>query len=201
MLTLALCQDSNKAFVERKHSFDPHMAHLKTVMGDIRFAAPLATADGAAVSGDERLKASVMVFELPAARTREVMAADPYFTNGVWESIQLFEFEGAGSVPTASPGAFPSLYAVFSTGSPKVRHPKDLSASPVLEGRLTPASSLGPATTDSDWKYACVIAGASLDAVKTVLNADPAGSKAGARVIAWAIPLSVGSWVKPKNAG
>jgi len=214
MLTLALCHDSSKARTERQRSFDPHMAYLRTVMGDIRFAGPLAIADGAAVSGDDRLKASVFVLELTAPRAREVMGGDPYFTNGVWESIQLFGIDDPRIAPATPPGSFANMYAVFCAPAesshqppdsaayrPHIRHATDLAATPIVEGQLSAAGALGTPPDRETWRFASIITGKSLDAVQAVVDADPRVSKGDWHARTWSIPLAVGSWITARKAG
>lgn len=107
MMIFAFCQDAAEARERRAKVLEPHMAHLRGLRDLIGLAAPLATADGAALAGDERLTASLFALRTETvAGAKALMCADPYFADGVWRRI---DFYTAG--PLAGPWSRPRPHA------------------------------------------------------------------------------------------
>src|ERR1700679_336257 len=91
MSAVIYCRDSSKARSERERSYDAHIRYLGAIKDRIRFAGPLATADGARGQGDESLIGSLFVMDEPPSEAHELMRADPYVQGGVWESVSVFQ--------------------------------------------------------------------------------------------------------------
>jgi len=200
MITIAFCSDSKLAREQRLTSFAPHMQHLRMVMKDIRLAAPLATADGAAIKDDDRLVASV--FALETADPKQLMRRDPYTEEGVWESVALFEADDLFGEWRGQRA--PGLYVVFSSAEPEAlnaqrRYLNQQDGLLFFAARLTFSSALGTAAATPKWTAVSFLRAAHFEAVESVLAADPTVRSATCSCEAWAIPLAIGSWTGVTN--
>jgi uncharacterized protein YciI len=216
MITLAFCRDSGEARVERPRWFGPHMQHLRTVIGSIRLAAPLAIADGAGVSGGEGLVASVFAIEAPTlSAAAQVMRADPYLQGGVWERIALFNVVGGYGewVTSSAPRSVPKkLYVVFracldASRTPAAdegfaahrRYMSELETPAIFGAQLVAGGSLGNATGNDRWHSVAFVAAESLERAKAIALADPSLVNQPAQPQVYALPMSVGSWTGNTN--
>jgi uncharacterized protein YciI len=196
MLTIAFCQDSPGARHQRPRYFKPHMEHLRGVMKSIRLAAPLATADGAAISDDDRLVASVFAIDLETvAAASDLMAADPYMSQRVWSSAALYVVEQQRGLWLSTGGvAQPQgrMYVMFSTvaNAPMEQY----SARQTLYGaNLRYAGSLGDSADSNRWQAMEFFVADDLSAARS--RSVELESKSGGQVThVWAVPLAVGSW-------
>jgi uncharacterized protein YciI len=197
-----------KARIERHRWFDPHIGYLGNVMDCIRIAAPLAIADGAAVQGDDNLVASVFALETPTlSAATDLMRADPYWLNGVWEGITLFDVDeayGEWISRRQTIRVTKRLYALFSglsNGCEPTRwregfvaHRHYMLERPTLFGaRLMRGASIG-ASLGQNWGAVAFVLADSLDAAKSVAAGDPNVVKGLLWPEVWAIPMAVGSW-------
>jgi len=211
MLTIALCRDSATAQAQRKRWFDPHMQYLHSIMSNIRLVAPLATADGAALSGDARLVASIFAVETPTwTIARELIGSDPYVRSGVWGTVDLFGVTDIyGEWATTSPGTQRSVRLYSAFGAAKGSHDAEptnecfvnhrrymskLTTPALFGGKLTAAGSIGAAMDREAWVSIDFIAADSLSHAESIIANDPcvADGSWSARVMA--IPLALGSW-------
>jgi uncharacterized protein YciI len=211
MLTIALCRDSATAQTQRKRWFDPHMHHLRSIMSNIRFVAPLATADGAALSGDARLVASIFVVETPTLTVaRELISSDPYVRSGVWGSVDLFGVTDIyGEWTTTSPrtqrsvryysafGAAKGCHDAARTNDCFVNHRRymnELTAPALFGGKLTAAGSIGAAMDREAWVSIDFVAADSLSHAKSIIANDSCVMDGSWSARVMAIPLALGSW-------
>ncbi|MDB6091706.1 MAG: hypothetical protein JWN85_4490 [Gammaproteobacteria bacterium] len=196
------------ARIERHRWFDPHIGHLRNVMDCIRIAAPLAIADGAAVHGDDNLVASVFALETRTlAVATDLMRADPYWLNGVWEGITLFDVDeayGEWISPSQTNRVTKRLYALLAGLSEDseptrwrdgfVAHRDYMLQLPTLFGaRLMRGASIG-AGLGQNWGAVAFVLADSLDAAKSMAAGDPNVVKGLLWPQVWAIPMAVGSW-------
>lgn len=209
MLVLAFCQDSRAARLDRPRLLDPHLEYLRTVMSSIRLAAPLATADGAAISDDDRLMGSMFAIEAPSpAAAREIMGLDPYTKGGVWSSVALFnvaECYGEWTGGTRYRGS-PRLYAAFFTVSVAAEDRSDdsfvahreymlgLRTPSFLGGKLAADGSIGDEIDQTHWKFFDVFGAESLDEARSLVAGDACVVRGSLTAQVMAIPLAVGLW-------
>jgi uncharacterized protein YciI len=211
MLTVAFCHDSAKARTERQRWFDPHVQHLRRVMSRIQLAAPLATADGATISNGDILQASVFALESPDfPSARELMHADPYMQQGVWESIDFFDVIDSYGSWAAAPGPIPPLqrlYAVFcapavgvavsSTDKNFTAHRSyyiDRTPPAMFGARLLPRAADTHSPPAARWNSVSFLCADSLHHAQSVAALDPNVADRSWQARVWAIPLAVGSW-------
>jgi uncharacterized protein YciI len=198
MLTIAFCQDSPLARKERQRQFAPHIQHLHSIMPSIRLAAPLATADGAAISDDDRLVASVFALETTTyLSAKELMSADPYCAQRTWSCVSLFtptEQYGEWLAPSVS-GKSPQggVYASFSTDHGKT--PSGRIQNALFGARLQLADSIGDPTLSRPWQSMTLLTAASLAEASSMMNS---ATRTEATQV-WAIPLAVGAWPGKSN--
>jgi uncharacterized protein YciI len=188
MLTVAFCRDSPLAREGRKQQFAPHMQHLRSVMQDIRLAAPLATADGAAISDDDRLVASVFVIESPSLESAsDLMAADPYTSQDVWRCVSLFTVSDEFGQWLSAPGqaAIPGrLYAALSSVD-AAGLPYKFADTALFGARLQLERSLGNSALADPWHSVVFFAADSLGDAQAMLSPTQQ---------VWSIPMTAGSW-------
>ena len=198
MPTVVHCRDSSKAKSERERSYDVHIEYLRTLKSRIRFAGPLATADGARAQGDENLVGSLFVIDEPPAVALDLMQSDPYVKSGVWDAVSVFQaLKTYGSwlagVPLTPMGR---LYAALSrvAGSPPL-----VAASAVLfAAELQPQEILPGKGGSSIWRACAIFSAASLNDARSMLAQD---TEYQARQIdCWSLPISVGTWIRPLQA-
>jgi uncharacterized protein YciI len=211
MLTVAFCHDSAKARTERQRWFDPHVQHLRCVMSRIQLAAPLATADGAAISNGDILQASVFALESrDFSSAHELMIADPYMQQGVWESIDVFDVSDSYGSWAAAPAPIPPLqrlYAIFcapAEGVPASSTDNSFAAhrsyyrnraSPAMFGaRLLPRAADTNSPRAARWNSVSFLCADSLHHAQSVAALDPNVADSSWQARVWAIPLAVGSW-------
>jgi uncharacterized protein YciI len=209
MLVLAFCRDSRAARIDRPRLLDPHLEYLRTVMSSIRLAAPLATADGAAISDDDRLMGSMFAIEAPSpAAAREIIGLDPYTKGGVWSSVVLFnvvECYGEWTEGTRYPGS-PRLYAAFFTVSAASEARSDdsfvahreymlgLRTPSFLGGKLAAVGSIGAEIDQTHWNLFDVFGAESLEQARSLAAGDACVVRGSLTAQVMAIPLAVGSW-------
>ena len=209
MLVLAFCQDSRAARMDRPRLLDPHLEYLRTVMSSIRLAAPLATADGAAISDDDRLMGSIFAIEAPSpAAAREIMGLDPYTKGGVWSSVVFFnvvERYGEWTEGARYRGS-PRLYAAFFTVSGAVETRIDdsfvahreymlgLSTPSFLGGKLAADGTMGDEIDQPHWNSFDVFGAESLKQARSLAAGDACVARGSLTAQVMAIPLAVGLW-------
>lgn len=79
------CRDGEAAPVLREKLLDRHLAHIEANIDDYAVAGPLKK-DGATIGSLLVIKAA------DVAEARAKFETDPYFTAGVWQSIQVSAF-------------------------------------------------------------------------------------------------------------
>jgi len=191
MLTVIYCEDSSTAGSERERSYDSHIQYLSSIKDRIRFAGPLATADGARGQGDENLVGSLFVMDEPTSMARELMRADPYVLNGVWQSVSVFEAIGTFGrwTSTEAPKTAGPFYISLAR-----RDDADLVAREIaLFGAKLRTETAQPAITPGiAWRAVAIFAAASLPEARGLVVKRSVGDQ-GAQT--WAVPISVGSWI------
>ena len=102
MLLIAICVDSADASERRPALLGDHGQYLLSLEA-LRFSAPLASRDDAAVTG-EGIESSLIILEGEEwqALVGKLMA-DPYASGGVWSQIDLYELR---SMPKKSDDGF-----------------------------------------------------------------------------------------------
>lgn len=194
MASVVHCQDSSKAASERERSYDSHIQYLGTLKDRIRFAGPLATADGARGRGDEKLVGSLFVIDEPASVASELLRGDPYLKSGVWERLSVFQ-------AVASYGPWPSgvsvkpegrIYATLasSAGPPLVATASVLFGAQ-LETRTGSLEQMGA----SIWRAVAIFSANSLEDARSLL-VEPAANRT-TQVTSWSVPIAVGTWTTP----
>jgi uncharacterized protein YciI len=211
MLTIAFCQDSPRARQERQRQFAPHIQHLRNIMPGIRLAAPLATADGAAISDDDSLVASVFVLEAATVQFAEdLMRADPYTEHDVWRCISLFtaddvygEWLSAGGLGKSPERIYVASWAPFDEPQEVTDDDhlaaghlgmRGLSTTTLFGARLRYAGSIGDSALASRWRSVIFLAAESLAGASSRVAAQSKLSDGTGRTQVWAIPFAVGSW-------
>jgi uncharacterized protein YciI len=192
MLTVIYCKDSSKAGAERERSYDSHIRYLGTIKDRIRFAGPLATADGARGQGDENLVGSLFVMDEPTSVARGLMQADPYVLSGVWQSVSVFEaidVFGRWTSAEASKTAGPFFISLSRKGDADL-----VSREVALFGATLRTETAQPEVAPGmTWKAVAIFAAASLpEASSMVMQSSVVGDQG---VETWAVPISVGSWI------
>jgi uncharacterized protein YciI len=194
MPTVVHCQDSSNAKSERERSYDAHIQYLRTLRDRIRFAGPLAMADGARAQGDENLVGSLFVIDEPASVTFELMQGDPYVKSGVWDRLSVFQAvkaygPWASGVPLKPPGR---LYAALASaaGPPLVAAPAVLFGAE-LEPRQMRPGELGSAI----WRTVAIFSANSLEEARSILVQDTEDRTR--QVNSWSLPIAVGTWTRP----
>ncbi len=196
MLTIVFCKDSEHAREKRSQHFAPHMEHLRGVMSDIRLAAPLATADGAAISNDDRLVASVFAIELESVLAASgLMQSDPYMSHGVWQWASLYAANNQYGewLSTVGKNEFQGrVYVMFSPDT--VVQAEKLARGSVLFGAsLKHIGTLGDSAACYQWQSMEFFLAETLEAARSrVAGAEKTTPGLSAQV--WAVPLAVGSW-------
>jgi len=194
MPTVVHCQDSSKARSERERWYDAHIQYLRTLKDRIRFAGPLATADGARAQGDENLVGSLFVIDEPASVTFELMQGDPYVKSGVWDRLLVFQaIKAYGPWPSGvALKPLDRLYAAlaFAAGPPLVAAPAVLFGAE-LEPRQMRPGELGSAI----WRAVAIFSASSLDEARSMLVQDTEDRTR--QVDSWSVPIAVGTWTRP----
>ena len=194
MTTVVHCQDSSKARSERERSYDAHIQYLRTLKDRIRFAGPLATADGARAQGDEHLVGSLFVIDESASVTFELMQGDPYVKSGVWDRVLVFQAVKAyGRWPTAVPLKPPDrLYTALASAA----EPPLVAAPEVLFGaELEPRAMRRGKAGASMWRAVAIFSANSLEEARSLLVQDTENRTR--QVDSWSIPIAVGTWTRP----
>lgn len=90
MLFIVICTDGPDAAGRRRTHLDAHLAWVLTAMERLRVAGPVRDApDGAPCM-------SVYILEAAdEADARALVATDPYFKAGVWQSVEFRHFNAA----------------------------------------------------------------------------------------------------------
>jgi uncharacterized protein YciI len=194
VLSVVHCRDSSKAASERERSYDSHIQYLSTLKDRIRFAGPLATADGARVRGDENVVGSLFVIDEPASVASELMQGDPYLTSGGWEHISVFQAVAsygpwASGASVKPPGR---VYAALasSAGTPLVATTSVLFGAQ-LETRTGRLEQLGAPI----WRTVAIFSADSLEDARSLV-VDPAADRT-PQAACWSVPITVGTWTKP----
>jgi uncharacterized protein YciI len=191
MPTVVHCHDSSKARSERERSYDSHIQYLSTLKDRIRFAGPLATADGARVRGDESLVGSLFVIDEPVTVTFELMQSDPYLKSGVWERISVFQAVTTyGPWPSGMPLKPPGrIYAALapSAGPPLVAAPAVLFGA-LLEPRANPLGEMTRANSSA----VEIFSANSFEDARSMLAENPENRNR--QVTSWSLPITVGTW-------
>jgi uncharacterized protein YciI len=193
MPTVVHCQDSSKARFERERSYDAHIEYLRTIMDRIRFAGPLARADGARAQGDESLVGSLFVIDEPASVTFELMQSDPYVKSGVWDRVSVFQaLQAYGPWPSGVPQKPRGrLYAATAV----VAGPPVVTAPAILFGADLQPRPLCPGETGSGtWRAVAIFSASSLDEARSLLVKDTEAHTRQAE--SWALPIAVGTWTR-----
>jgi hypothetical protein len=164
-------------------------------MDRIRFAGPLATADGARVQGDEHLVGSLFVIDEPASVAFDLMQSDPYVESGVWDRVSVFQaVKSYGPWPSGMP-LKPSgrLYAALASaaGAPLAPAPAVLFGAELQPRPMRP----GEAGT-AIWRAVAIFSASSLEEARSMLVPDTE-NPAGRVVDSWSLPLAVGTWTRP----
>jgi uncharacterized protein YciI len=194
MSTVVYCQDSTKASSEREASYDAHIRYLRTLKDRIRFAGPLATADGARAQGDESVVGSLFVIDEPPSVTYDLVQGDPYVQQGVWEGVSLFQpVRAFGPWASAQPMMPPGrLYlALSSQGGARLVTPELALFGAELESRPMPHGGVRAAI----WRAVAIFSAASLREARSML-VKSSDDRAG-QVATWALPIAVGTWTRP----
>jgi uncharacterized protein YciI len=188
------CEDSRNAASERDRSYDPHIQYLGTLKDRIRFAGPLATADGARGRGDEKLVGSLFVLDVSPSVALELMRSDPYLKSGVWQHISVFQ-------AVASYGPWPSgvsvkpqgrIYATLaSSAAPPLVATASVLFGAQLETRTGRLEQMGAST----WRALAIFSATSLEDARSLL-VEPAANGT-TPVTCWSIPITVGTWTIP----
>ncbi len=90
MLFSIHCRDAAGSAGPRQDKLADHLAHIETVVDAICVAGPLMDTDGKTVVG------SLLVIEAEdQAAATAFVEADPYWSAGVWESVDINPFVGA----------------------------------------------------------------------------------------------------------
>jgi len=190
MPAVIYCEDSNKARLERERSYDVHIHYLGTIKDRIRFAGPLATADGARGQGDENLIGSLFVMDEPPSVAHALMEADPYVQNGVWQSVSVFQaVDSFGRwISTQPPQTADPLYAALAReGDAGLVAPEVTLFGAKLRPRVNAVSA-------TNWTAAAIFAAASLLEARSMVVQNSADGDRGIEI--WAVPISVGSWIR-----
>jgi uncharacterized protein YciI len=194
MPTVVHCQDSSKARSERERSYDAHIQYLRTLKDRIRFAGPLATADGARAQGDENLVGSLFVIDEPASVTFELMQGDPYVKSGVWDRLSVFHaLKAHGPWPSGVPlKPQGRLYAALASRAA----PFAVAASALLFGAELETRQMWPADMRSEiWRAVAIFSANTLNEARSMLVQDSEDSTG--RVDSWSLPIVVGTWTRP----
>lgn len=196
MSTVVHCRDSSRARSERERSYDVHIEYLRALKNRIRFAGPLARADGARVRGDESLVGSLFVLDEPATVAFELMQSDPYAKAGVWDRVSVFQaLKAYGPWPSGvSVNAPYRLYAALTS----VAGPPPVAASAVLFGAELEPRPMRPGEVGSPICRAVAIFSArSLAEASSMLVQ---GTEDRTREVdCWALPIAVGTWTRPRE--
>jgi uncharacterized protein YciI len=197
MPTVVHCQDSSNARSGRERSYDAHIEYLRTIKDRIRFAGPLARADGARAQGDESLVGSLFVIDETASVTFELLQSDPYVISGVWDRVTVFQaLQTYGPWPCGVPQKPQGhLYAALAG----VAGPPLVAAPAILFGADLQPQELRPGEAGSGiWCAVSIFSAGSLDEARTLLVRD---SEAHARQVeCWALPIAVGTWTRTAQA-
>ncbi len=218
------CQDGADALRLRQEGFEAHSHHMLGLIERLRFAAPLASADGAEVVGDERLAGSLLVFaDDDVAAARKAVAQDPYMQSGAWRQADLYRTQTlfgawgpdaagqrnlfAGLTDTFDPvPAGARLYAVFCRG------PGAEAAEPPLQleharyiGRLFDRmrlgvgldhlESLGLSPATPPWRGLYLHKALTLEDAERLGRDDPFSRQGLWQTSAFASPAAIGAWV------
>jgi uncharacterized protein YciI len=214
MITIALCLDSPTARLDRPRLLQPHLAYLRTISGDIRLAAPLANADGAAIADDDRLVGSLFAFETQSINiARKMVTADPYAGSGVWSQMVVYEAENLSGDWVTEPSTLlrsktpKLLYASFcgasnATADPNIaahfRQHRDYTnhvGQPLrFSAKLSSGCTVSPANGIDDWQSLDVFCADSIRNAESIVSASPVVRDGEWRAIVFAIPLTAGSW-------
>jgi hypothetical protein len=173
------------------------MKHLGSVMQSIRLAAPLATADGAAASGDDSLVASVFVIECNSLEAASgLMAADPYTSQDIWRCVSLYRVTGESGTWLSAPGqvaAGARLYATLSSRDGP-GFPENLCSAALFRANLRLEKSLGDAALALPWQSVMFFGADSLGGAQSIVARALSSSDDIQFHPVWAIPLTAGSW-------
>jgi hypothetical protein len=163
-------------------------------MPRIRLAAPLATADGAPLQGDDRLVASTIILEVETIdQAVQLMREDPYVSAGVWSGVDVMECRELSGVwiageRAAADGAYAALYESISTVSVL---PQPSAA--LLVASLHDTHSIGAAGIER-WGAVTYFRAASIEDAQRDAG-ELAVVRAGSwRASVWAVPKALGSW-------
>ncbi len=194
MPAVVYCQDSSKARSERERSYDAHIRYLSTIKDRIRFAGPLAAIDGARGQGDENLIGSLFIIDEPPSVAQELMRADPYVQSGVWQSVAVFQAVDpfgrwiSAEAPQQSPGP---LYASLAREGEANLVAGEVALFGAKLRAGTTGRDLAPAVS---WSAVAIFAAASLPQARSLAVRNSADADRG--IETWAIPISVGTWLR-----
>ena len=201
MIILAYCEDSADGRERRETALGPHMAHLRGVIDRIGLAAPLATADGAAMSGDDRLVASLFAIRTDDPQVaKAVMAADPYFIDGVWRRIDFYRTGPLSGIwidraaPSAASRPPRRLYAAFLLGD---LGPPPAAEAPavMLAGSLDHAISIGDGPPARPFGALRVLQAEDIEAARALTGASVRGRSDPPAALVFAVPVASGALV------
>jgi len=198
MPTVVHCQDSSKARSERERSYDAHIQYLRTLQDRIRFAGPLATADGARAQGDENLAGSLFVIDESPSVTFELIRSDPYVKSGVWDRVSVFQALKVyglwpSTVSLKPPGPLYTMLASVATPPPLA------TASAVLFGAELEPRQMWPREVDASiWRAVAIFSANSLQEARSMLVQDTENRTR--QVNTWSLPIAVGTWTRPARA-
>jgi len=195
MLSVIYCQDASNARSKRERAYDIHIRYLGTIKDRIRFAGPLATADGARGQGDENLIGSLFIMDEPPSVARELMQADPYVLAGVWQGISVFQAHEVFGRWTSAEAARTdgSLYLTLARGGDANLVAREIA----LFGAKLQAETQPDALPATAWSAAAIFAAPSLPAARSMLAQNPTDGDRG--IETWAVPISVGTWIHAKR--
>jgi len=92
LFTVVMCKDAPGAAAAeaRERHMEAHLAYVESIVDQILIAGPMFGPDGRTVIG------SLLVYKTDSEATaRSFLEADPYFSAGIWDSIECQVFRGA----------------------------------------------------------------------------------------------------------
>jgi len=84
---MVLCHDAPGTAERRREATPAHLRHIESILDRLAVAGPLYSEDGGCIVG------SLYVFATAdAGQAREWLEQDPYFTAGLWRSVEYRPF-------------------------------------------------------------------------------------------------------------
>lgn len=214
-VSFVICQDSPDAAVIRGKAYEAHKIHVVKNFTTYNFAGPLSVRDDAKLADYDAFRASIFALPLDAFGAEALMTSDPYWQEGAWTAMDVYEAENLrghwvnkplSDDPVSEGPTFAALARLADPHAPVAALLEARAEGYFAESgqrvlalsRLAHRQAGGDGGPFGKWDVVFFIAADNLSDAQGFLDASPFAVEGVWEVAtAFAIPAYIGNWVEP----